>query len=158
MHNWLLFLHIGSVLVFMLAHGVQVTVTWRKRWQADPQLNQALFDALPSVMPLRITGAAVVLSGVLLVILDNRWGQWWVWLSLALLVVIWLAMWRWGAGYYNDIQAASEAALAARDTPHEATALAAFNVARLSWRTPAMTIVGIGGVAVILWLMIFRPA
>ena len=33
----------------------------------------------------------------------------------------------------------------------------AFDQARLSWRVPAMTVAGIGGVAVILWLMVFRP-
>ncbi len=35
--------------------------------------------------------------------------------------------------------------------------LAEFQVVRMSWRVPAMTAVGLGGIAAILWLMIFKP-
>jgi hypothetical protein len=157
MYQWLLFLHIGSVLAFMLVHGVHVTVTWRKRWEVDPERNQALFEALTSVWPVRWAGAAVVLSGLALVFLLDLWNRAWIWLSLALLVVLWLSMWRWGGDYYNSIQAASERAIAARGTADEGEAMAAFNVERLSWKVPAMTRVGLLGIAAILWLMIFKP-
>ena len=59
-YRWWLFLHVGSVLVFMLAHGVQVMVTWKKRWQSDPEENLALFEPLPEVRWLRYSGLAVV--------------------------------------------------------------------------------------------------
>jgi hypothetical protein len=158
MYQWLLFLHIGSVLVFMLLHGVQVTVTWKKRWEPDPDRNQALFEALPSgVRTLRLPFAAVVASGLILVAFLGIWTHWWIWLSLLVLGVIWLTMWRWGAGYYNSIQAAAEQAVASRGTPDESQAAAAFRAERLSWRVPAMTVVGFGGIAAILWLMVFKP-
>lgn len=66
-------------------------------------------------------------------------------------------MWRWGGGYSNLMQGTAERAIAASGTPEEPAALAEFQKARLSWYTPAMTIVGIGGIGVILWLMVFRP-
>lgn len=158
MYQWLLFLHIGSVLVFMLLHGVQVTVTWKKRWEPDPERNQALFEALPSgVRTVRFPFVAVVASGLTLVVFLGIWTHWWIWLSLLLLIVIWLTMWRWGGGYYNLIQVAAERAIAAAGTPDELVALAVFQKARLDWRTPAMTSVGILGTAAILWLMIFKP-
>jgi hypothetical protein len=157
MYQWLLFLHVGSVLAFMLVHGVHVTVTWRKRWEADPTRNQALFDALTSVWPVRWAGAAVLTSGFALVLLLGLWTRVWIWLSLALLAVVWIVMWRWGAGYYNAIQEAADRAIAARGTPDEGVATAIFNAERLSWKVPAMTIVGLGGIAAILWLMVFKP-
>lgn len=157
MYQWLLFLHIGSVLAFMLVHGVSVTVTWRKRWEKDPERNQALFEVLTSIWPVRWAGALVVLSGFALVVLLGLWTRGWIWLSLALLVVIWLTMWRWGGSYFNAIQAASERAIAARGTSDEGQAMAAFDAERLSWQTPAMTVVGLAGIAAILWLMIFKP-
>lgn len=157
MYRWLLFLHIGSVLVFMLAHGVQVMVTWKKRWVADPATNLALFDALPSGWPLRVAMAAVVISGLLLTAVLNVWTQLWIWLSLGALAAIWLTMWRWGAAFYNLIEATAVRAIAAVGTPDEAAARAEFDRARFSWLVPAMTAVGIGGVALILWLMVFRP-
>jgi hypothetical protein len=157
MYSWLLYVHIGTVLVFMLAHGVQVIVTWKKRWEADPAQNEVLFAALPDVRSLRLAALAVVISGLLLVALLDLWTRAWIWASLALLVAIWLAMWRWGRDYYESIQLASRAAVAAAGTPGEPAARSAFDRARLSWLVPAMTVVGIGGVAVILWLMVFRP-
>lgn len=158
MYQWLVFLHVGSVLVFMLLHGVQVTVTWKKRWEPDPTRNQALFEALPNgVRTLRLPIIAVVATGLVLVAFLGIWTQWWIWLTLVILVAIWLTMWRWGGGYYNLIQAAADRAIAAAGTPDESSSLAAFEKARLDWRTPAMTIVGVGGIAAILWLMVFRP-
>jgi hypothetical protein len=157
MYQWLLFLHIGSVLAFMLAHGVQVTVTWRKRWESDPTRNLALFEVLPNVWPLRWAALAVVASGLALVFLLGLWNRAWIWLALAGFIVIWLTMWRWGGWYYNTMQETAERAIASAGTPDEAAAVGAFEVARMSWRVPAMTVVGLGGIAAILWLMIFKP-
>lgn len=159
MYQWLLFLHIGSVLVFMLLHGVQVTVTWKKRWEQDPARNLALFEALPNgVRTLRLPILAVVGSGLILVAFLGIWTRWWIWLSLALLVAIWLTMWQWGGRYYTLMQETAERAITAAGTPEESAARAEFDKARIDWRAPAMTVVGLAGIAVILWLMIFRPA
>jgi hypothetical protein len=156
-YRWFLFLHVGVVLVFMLLHGVHVTVTWKKRWQSDPSQHLALFEPLSDVRWLRYSALGVVGSGLLLVALLNAWTAIWIWASLALLVVIWLTMYVWGGAYYNATQQTAEAALAASGTPTEAETRAAFDRARMSWLVPAMTVVGLGGVGVILWLMVFRP-
>jgi hypothetical protein len=157
MYPWLIFAHIGAALAFMLVHGVQVTVTWRKRRETDPARNQALFDALPNVWPIRWAAIGVVATGVALIALLGAWTKLWIWLSLALFVLIWLTMWRWGGEYYTSIQDAAERAIASSNSPDEPAATAAFEAARLSWRVPAMTVVGLVGVAAVLWLMIFKP-
>lgn len=156
-YQWLLFLHVGSVLVFMLAHGVQVVVTWKKRTEADPAQNLALFLPLPDVRWLRYSYGAVIVTGLTLVALLNIWTSAWIWISLALLGLIWLSMYRWGGEYYNTTEQTAEALIAATGTAAEASAREAFDRARLSWLVPAMTVAGIGGVAVVLWLMVFRP-
>lgn len=157
MYQWLLFLHVGSVLAFMLAHGVQVIVTWRMRWQEDPRLIAALFEPLPSMRPLRLSMVAIFVTGVLLMAELGAWTRWWIWLSIAVLALIWVLMWQWGGAYYGSISQAAEAAVAAKGNPGEPAALAEFHVVRKSWRVPALTVVGLGGLAAILWLMIFRP-
>jgi len=156
-YRWLVFLHVGAVLIFMLAHGVQVMVTWKKRWEADPAQNLALFGPLPDVRWLRYSGLAVVLTGLIATAFANLWLQAWIWISLGILVAIWVLMYVWGGAYYNLTEHTAEAALAAAGTPSAADAGLAFDSARHSWLVPAMTIVGIGGVALILWLMIFKP-
>ena len=157
MYQWLLFLHIGSALAFMLAHGVQVAVILRQRSEPDPERNLALFEVLPPVEPLRILIAAVVVTGVLLVINLSLWNKAWIWLSLGLLVAIWIAMVRLGGGYYNQIEGAATAAIEARGTTGESDALAAFARARQSPSSLWLALTGLGGVAIILWLMVFRP-
>jgi hypothetical protein len=157
MQGWLLFLHIGAVLAFMLAHGVQVTVTWKMRREADPARMMQLFEALPSTLPLRWTVLAIFVTGLVLVAFDNLWLAPWIWVSLATLAAIWLLMYRWGGEYYTEIENTVMPLIAASDQAAVAELRPAFDRARLSWRVPAMTIVGIGGVAVILWLMVFRP-
>jgi hypothetical protein len=156
-YRWLFFLHIGSVLVFMLAHGVHVTVAWKKRTVADPAANLALFGALSSSSSLRISMAAVLITGLLWTAVLGIWTQLWIWLSLVVLAAIWLSMWRWGGQFYNLIESTAERAIAATGTAAEGAARAEFDRARFSWLVPAMIVVGIGGVAVILWLMVFRP-
>jgi hypothetical protein len=157
MYSWLLFLHIGSVLAFMLIHGVQVTVTWKMRREADPARMVQLFDALPSTLPLRWAVLAIFITGFALVVFRNLWFAAWIWVSLGTLAAIWLAMYRWGGEYYTEIENEVTPLMDAADEIAVAEKRAAFDRARLSWRVPAMTIVGIAGVAVILWLMVFRP-
>lgn len=156
-YRWLVFLHVGAVLIFMLAHGVQVVVTWKKRWEADPAQNLALFGPLPDVRWLRYAGLAVVITGLIATAYANLWMQAWIWMSLGLLVGIWALMYFWGGAYYNLTERTAEAALAAVGTASAADAGLAFDRARHSWLVPAMTVVGLGGVALILWLMIFKP-
>jgi len=156
-YQWLLFLHIAAVLSFMLAHGVQAAIMWIQHWEPDPERNLALLESLPSLLLVRLPGTAIVVTGFLLVSVLSVWGQAWVWLSLFLLIGIWLAMWRFGAGYYDRIQAAATRALEARGTPEEAAAADVFTSARLGWHPIGMTVIGLGGLAAILWLMIFKP-
>ena len=157
MYHWLLFLHVATVLGFMLAHGVQVTVMLKQRSEADPDRNLALFEILPDVLLLRILGVSVVATGFLLVAALSLWGRWWVWLSLVLLALIWLAMYRFGGAYYTLLEEAAARAVEARGTPLEADAAAAFARARRAWHPAALAVTGLGGITVILWLMVFKP-
>ncbi len=90
MYQWLVFLHVASVLLFMLAHGAQITVMWKQRWEPDPERSLALFESLPGLSLLRLAGLAVIASGLLLVFTLSLWARWWVWLSVLLLGAVWL--------------------------------------------------------------------
>lgn len=154
---WLVFLHVGAVIAFALGHGVQVWVMWRQRQESDPERNLAFFEVLPSSTPLRTLATAVVLTGLVLTAATSAWGRGWIWLSLLMLAAIWVTMWRLGGAYYTAIEAAGARALEARGTTGEADANAAWNRARLGPQPAVLAIVGLGGLAVILWLMVFKP-
>lgn len=157
MYHWLLFLHIALVLGFMLAHGVQVVVMFKQRSEPDPERNLALFDILPDVLPLRILALSVVATGFLLVAALSLWSRWWIWLSLFLLALIWVAMYRFGGAYYTLLEEAAARAIEARGTPLEADAMAAFGRARGARHPAALAVTGLGGITLILWLMVFKP-
>ena len=156
MYHWLLFLHVATVLGFMLAHGVQVTVMLKQRSEADPERNLALFEILPDVLLLRVLVVSVVATGFLLVAA----------LSLGPMVGVALigparadlaAMYRFGGAYYTLLEEAAARAVEARGTALEAEAAAAFARARRAWHPAALAVTGLGGITVILWLMVFKP-
>jgi len=157
MYQWLVFLHIATVPAFMLAHGVQVAVMLKQRAEPDPERNLALFEVLPSVLSLRLLALSVIVTGFLLVAALSLWGRWWVWLSLFVLGLIWVAMYRFGGAYYTLIEETAARATQERGTALEADAAAAFARARRGWQPAALAVSGLGGIAVILWLMVFQP-
>jgi len=155
--QWLLFVHVATVLAFLLGHGVHVGVMWRQRQEADPRRNLAFFEILPSSLPLRILGAGVILSGLLLTAAMSLWGRAWIWLSIVALTAIWVVMWRYGGVYYDALETAGARAIEAEGTAEEQTARTAWDRARLGPEPAILTIVGLGGLLAILWLMMFRP-
>ena len=158
MYQWVLFVHVASVLAFMLAHGVHVAAMWAMRGEPDPERMLTFFNIVPTATLLRILLAFLVLSGALAGFMGSWWSSGWIWTSLALLAAIALAMWRYGGGFFGQLQEAAEAAIAARGhDPSNSAPQAAYDVARRSWQTIAMSVLGLGGVAVILWLMMFKP-
>ncbi len=158
MYEWVVFVHVASVLAFMLAHGIHMTAMWAMRGEPDPERMLTFFNDVPTATVLRILLGVVVLSGATAGFMGSWWGSGWIWTSLLLLAIISVVMWRFGGGFFGLVQEAAEAAIAARtDDPSNPAPQAAYDAARRSWHTIGMSVLGLGGVAVILWLMMFKP-
>ena len=57
----------------------------------------------------------------------------------------------------DRIEAAAETAIEARAAdPYSSAWQAGYEAARLSWHVPGMTVIGLGGLLAILWLMMFK--
>ncbi len=106
MYEWIVFAHVASVLAFMLAHGIHVTVMWAMRGEPDPERSMTFFNALPTARGLRIILALVVVTGAIVGFMGSWWGSGWIWASLILLAVIAAAMWRFGGGYFGLVEEA----------------------------------------------------
>ena len=158
MYQWVVFVHVASILALMLAHGVHVTAMWAMRREPDPERMLTFFNDLPKPTALRVLLAVVVLSGAVAGFMGSWWGSGWIWTSLALLALIAVAMWWFGGQFYSLVEGTAEGALAARSTdPPDPVPQAAYDAARDSWQTPGLTVIGLGGLAAILWLMMFKP-
>ena len=47
MYEWVVFVHVASVLAFMLAHGIHVTAMWAMRREPDPERMLTFLNDLP---------------------------------------------------------------------------------------------------------------
>ena len=158
MYQWLLFLHIGSILALLTVHGVHVTIMWRWRQASDPEQGLTLFNGLPQTSATRLFLVAVIATGLVLGLMGDWWRQAWMWASLAILVAMWAAMYRWGGGYFGLVGEAARLAVEERSSGSGSTAaMSAYEATRLGWQPVALMAVGVGGLAAVLWLMMFKP-
>lgn len=158
MYQWIVFVHVASILAFMLAHGVHATAMWAMYREPDPERMLTFFNDVPNTGILRLSLGVVVLSGVLAGFMGSWWGAGWIWASILLLAFISITMWLWGGTYYGMLQEAAESAVAARTKDQDVgTPQSVYDTTRRNWRVTATSVVGLGGIAVILWLMMFKP-
>ena len=158
MYNWLIFLHILFALLFMLAHGAQAAAMLKFRTEPDPERSLTFFNIVPDATMIRILTAAMGIAGLLAALITDWWRQGWVWASLAVFLIISYVMYKFGGGYFGLIQDAATRAVDARKTNTNAeAALKEYNQVRNSARPMMVSVVGIAGLAIILWLMRFKP-
>ena len=90
-HPWFVVLHVLGVFAFLAIHGVSMAVWWRVRHERDrAQLVPLLDLSARSVVPMSVAGLVLIVSGILAGVSGGWWfnGQWWLWVSIALLVAI----------------------------------------------------------------------
>ena len=91
LYPWLLVFHVLCVLAFVAIHGVSMGVWWRVRRERDrTRLIPLLELSAAAITPMGVAGLLLILSGILAGVAGGMWfnGQWWLWVSIGLLVVI----------------------------------------------------------------------
>jgi len=148
MYLWIVFLHVLSAFLFMLAHGATAAVMFAMQSERSPERLKVLLAVRDRAqMPFTITSTVMFLSGIALGFMGGFWGRIWIWAALVLLVVISVFMGFLGRNRLDKIKSLVDSKTAAVDLE---TAITAANPMLLS-------IVGIGGFILILWLMMFKP-
>jgi len=160
MHQWLVYLHILGALGFMLAHGVSAAVIFGIRRQEEVAGIQALLNLSPTSFGVMYGSLLLLLaSGIGAGFSGRHWGSLWIWLSLALLIVILVGMFFMGSRRLLPLRKAAGLPYYDRGVqeplapaPDEEILATAQEIS--PWPT---TLLGVGGTAVILWLMVFKP-
>jgi hypothetical protein len=162
-YPWLLVLHVLCVFAFLGIHGVSMGVWWRVRRERDrAKLGPLLELSVGFITPMSIAGLLLIVSGILVGVAAGWWfnGQWWLWVSIGLLVVIVgvmtplvaipMADMRRGLGMPR--QADTKAGIVPR--PLDDAALERL----LTDRRPTIgASIAIGGIVLITWLMETKP-
>jgi small-conductance mechanosensitive channel len=160
MRETVVFLHVAGAFLFVLAHGASMLVAFRLRAERRPERVAALFDLSSAAIGVMYVGLAVLLiAGIAAGFIGGHWGRGWIWASLAILVLVAVAMYAMATGYYARLRVAVGAdvpdQLRARydppPGPEELDGLASSN------RPFVLAGIGGTGLLVILWLMLFKP-
>ncbi len=161
MYRWLVFVHILGVFIFLLAHGGSASVALRLRRETERLRVAALLDLSNASLGVTYASLLVLLvAGIVLGLLGKWWGQGWIWTSLVLLILTSVAMYLRSSMPFNRVRKA--AGLPYFDgrrgqpagTPEGDEELTA---AVAAIRPAEIAATGLLPIALILWLMMFKP-
>ena len=157
MYNWVVFLHVTVIFIFLIQHAAEIIVTFKLREQKEPEGIFATYSFMPNnnSRNLRITYSLIILTGAVAGFMSVWWKQGWMWSALGVMILIWIAMVRFGGNYLTAVDAITERALKNKD---DESAIEKFRQDLKSRREPEiMTITSVIGMLIILWLMMFKP-
>ncbi|OGO27955.1 MAG: hypothetical protein A2Z16_13935 [Chloroflexi bacterium RBG_16_54_18] len=163
MYNWLVYLHVFAAIVFFYSHGASGLVALRLRTERDLVRMRAMMETYASNVGFGLLYGSLLLllvTGIISGFIAKWWHMAWIWISLGLLIAITVAMYAIGTGYYTQVRKAIGMEFMEGSKPHpplppeSPEVIAAFLA-----KSPAMLLftIGFGGLAVILWLMMFKP-
>src|SRR5690349_1988402 len=101
LYQWIVYVHIAAGFAFFMAHGVSAAMALRLRHETNLDRLRALLDLSRWVLPAAYMFLMVLLlAGVAAGVLGNWFGRGWIWMALALLIVLTLGMAYYGMRYY----------------------------------------------------------
>jgi hypothetical protein len=157
---WLKLLHIAAGFSFAMAHGVSAFVVIRLRREREPARVGALLDLSKFSLPISDLAILVILaSGIASAFVLGYWGHLWIWVSIGVLVFLFIFMSIRGVQHHDAIRHALGMAgfYDKKDAPIPEADPAALASALSSSRGIELAAVGGIGLLVILWLMVVKP-
>ena len=153
-YQWIVYLHVAGVLLFVLAHGVSVGVAFRVRAERDPARILALLQLSTWSMSLFYVGILILLvAGVIAGFMGDWWGQGWIWTALITFLVTMFAMYGIASTYYRRLRTITEAMVEGSQAVSEERLVEVLSGPR-AW---ILVVVGFGSLLFILYLMLFKP-
>jgi len=160
-YQWIVLLHVVGAFLFVVSHGASIWVVNRISRETDVRRIAALADLSSASL-----GGAYI--GLLLLLIGGIWagiaGDWfrfgWIWAALAVFIAISIAMYVVATPFFKRLRIALGQRVQgmAKDAPDPVPAADADTLG-IAASAPAMVlnVVGFGGLAVILWLMVVKP-
>lgn len=162
MYRWVVFLHVLSVFAFLLAHGTSAAMSLWLRRERQPERIRPLLELSGVSTGMWSNGAMllILITGIAASLMAP-WSQTgWIWASIILLIGIAAAMFFMGSVYYGRIRKAVGLPYMERGKEQPAVEPAPAGEIEALVNSPRATwLAAIGGVgiAIILWLMLFKP-
>ena len=91
--RWLIFIHVLSAITFFLAHGTSAAMAFQLRNETSIERIRAMLDLSgTTVMMLLVSFLVMGVTGLIMPFLIKIWNRGWVWLSIVLMVYVFLHM------------------------------------------------------------------
>ena len=91
--RWLIFIHVLAVITFFLAHGTSAAMAFQLRKEKSIERIRAMLDLSGTTVMLLLASFILMgITGLIMVFLIKIWNQIWVWLSIVLMVYVFLHM------------------------------------------------------------------
>lgn len=153
-YTWWKFLHVAGVIAFVMFHGVSMMVALQLRRERDRGRIATMTQLSgSSLRGMYVALVWLIVFGVIAGIQGEWWNDGWFWISVGLLVVAIAEMSAVARPYYERVKEAIEVRPSGvpRRSDEELDEILRSPVGL--WNT----VFGIGVLAVIAWLMIFKP-
>lgn len=161
-YQLVVFLHVISVLGYLLAHGVSASVSYAIKKERDTNRIRTLLDISEASYPSMFSSLlAVIVFGLAAAFLNMTWWRFgWIWVSILVLVVIVALMAVFGATAFGEIRKAAGLPYKVKGKPFPAESAKSneeIYAATAKVNPTLLLVIGYGGFAVIAWLMIAKP-
>ena len=159
MYRFVVFLHVASVLIFMLSHGASAAVAFRLKKVSELQEVRALLTLSSSTFNTFYGSFLLLLgAGVAAGFMKHLWGKGWLWTSLGLFILITISMLTMATPHFRALRKASgmeyyerKRMPAQEPRPEEVAVLLKSSL------PTTISLIGTIGILIILWLMIYKP-
>jgi small-conductance mechanosensitive channel len=159
--RWLIFLHVLAALTFFLAHGTSAAMALKVRKETDFVRIRAMLDLSESTIELMfVSFLAMGLTGVALPFFIHIWNKGWVWVSIFLMIFVFIWMVWMSEREYKILRKLIGLPYrqGSKEYPAESPSSVEEVVAQLKkMNVTSLLIVGYLIPAFVLWLMIFKP-
>ena len=161
-YHLVVFLHVVSVLGYLLAHGVSASVSYAIKKERDVNRIRALLDLSATSYPTMLwTLLAVIVFGLAAAFMQMVWWKFgWIWVSIVVLVAIVVLMAIYGTGVFGEIRKAVGLPYMVKGKPFPAELAKSdeeIYAAAAKVNPTLLLVIGYGGFAVIAWLMTAKP-
>ena len=160
-YSLVLLLHVSSLFVYLLAHGISAGVSLRIPAERDISRLRSLLNISKLSFPASygLLGIVVV-TGFVLIYLGSWWLRGWPWAGMALLIAISISMAQLGTRYFNKLRyAAGMDYVNGQESDVPTLEIKPEDINSLLSqpnRPLVLSVIGISGVIVILWLMLLK--
>lgn len=158
LYPWIVIAHVFFVIVAFFAHGASAFAIFRVKTATDRTELRTLLDlSATSLIAAGVTLLAAILLGIWAAIMGGHFSRSWPWVSIGVLVVVVFAMTPLAANPMRELRAALGIGNDKSGAPLVPGSDDQIAVARAKLQPELTMIIGIVGIALLVWLMEGKP-